>query len=182
MSSSSSDGGKRSEALGEDFLWRWRDPGHLEAHRAEFYLDPESVLEMLRPLVAPLRPRRKGEGPAEAPGLTRLHEDFELPAVVGESGLREVDPEGSQSFWAYRRGRSIPSHVCLGERAPTRFVCLWGEWDADAFVIHTLYPGLRAPREIHDPELTLSDLPVSIEFWRNHAIITQEGSYSRDPH
>jgi hypothetical protein len=100
MSNSTRDGGTTSKPFGEDFQWRW----------------PESVMEMLRPLVATLRPRRTGK------------------------------------------------------------------WDVDAFAIHTLYPGLRAPREIHDLDLTLSELPHTIKFWRNHAIITQEGSYSRDPH
>ncbi|MFP4551057.1 MAG: hypothetical protein ACLFNT_09650 [Spirochaetales bacterium] len=159
----------------ESFTWRWRDPSHLEAHRAEFYLRPEEVLEELRPIVARMRPALP-DG-SDAP----FHADFELAEVVGESGLKEVNPGGSDSFWAYRLGRSIPSHLCFGTREPTKSVCLWGTWEEDVFVIHTLYPGRRAPREIHDPEIALNDLSHAIEFWRLHAIITKEGSYSLTP-
>ena len=164
----------------KDFEWRWRDPAHLEAHRAEFFLPPEEVLELLRPVVAPLRPDPPEDGSGEGRGV-QVHTDIELSVVVGESGLRAVAPDGSESFWAYRPGRSIPSHLCLGKRVATRSVCLWGTWEADAFVIHTLYPGTRAPREIHDPEIQLSDLAKAIEFWRTHAIITKDGSYSSRP-
>jgi hypothetical protein len=159
-----------------DFVWRWIDPSHLEAHRAEFYLPPEEVLEQLKPLVAEQRPDVVGSE------QVAFHTDIELPDLIGESGLKRVPPDGSQSFWGYRLGRAIPSHLCLGKREPTRSVCLWGAWEEDAFLIHTLYPGRRAPQEIHDPQIALSGLPESIEFWRTHAIITKEGSYSRTPY
>lgn len=161
------------------FEWRWRDPSHLEAHRDEFLRPLDEILEELRPHAAQRRPAPGGITQHDE---LELHGDFELESTVGESGLREVPPDGSESFWAYRPGRSIPSHLCLGKREPTRHVCLWGRWEPAAFVIHTLYPGRAAPREIHDPEVPLEELPAAIEFWRNHAIITKEGAYSRTPH
>lgn len=178
-----------------DFEWRWRDPAHLEAHRDEFHRSVEAILEELRPLVTERRPaasrlaasgHHRGD-PQAREGFQRigdleLHDDFELPEIVGESGLREVPADGTASFWAYRPGRTIPSHLCLGTREPTRHVCLWGRWESDGFVIHTIYPGRAAPREIHDPEIRLDELARSIEFWRVHAIITKEGAYSRTPH
>ena len=154
-----------------DFEWRWRDPEHLDAHRAEFFLPPEEVLELLRPRVASER----------RDATAAVHADFELEVVVGESGLRTVPADGSESFWAYRTGRTIPSHLCLGNRVPTKHVCLWGTWKGSVFEIHTLYPGTRAPREIHDPEIHLADLPAAIHFWSVHAIITKDGSYSHEP-
>lgn len=160
----------------DGFAWKWNDPSHLEAHRAEFYVPPEEVLEQLYPLVAERRPSESGTG--QVP----FHADFEFPGVVGETGLKTVAPDGSESFWAYRVGRRIPSHLCLGTRETTRSVCLWGWWAPDAFVIHTLYPGRRAPREIHDPDIELAQLPEAIEFWRTHAIITNEDSFSRTPY
>ncbi|MFW5694707.1 MAG: hypothetical protein ACOC47_01030 [Alkalispirochaetaceae bacterium] len=169
-----------SDEQTNDFAWRWRDPSHLDAHRSEFFLPPQQVLELLRPLVAPLRPDPMENARGEADELP-FHEDFELDVVVGESGLREVAPDGSQSFWAYRLGRTIPSHLCLGDRVPTKKVCLWGAWKGSVFVIHTLYPGRRAPREIHDPQIRLEDLPAAIQFWSTHAIITKHGSYSHEP-
>lgn len=167
----------------DTFEWRWRDASHLDAHRDEFARPVAEILEELRPLAATRRPSTDEIRKAltEGPG-PELHADFELAGLVGESGLREVAPDGSQSFWGYRPGRSIPSHLCRGEREPTSRVCLWGRWELDAFVIHTLYPGRAAPREIHDPEIGLDELPGAIEFWRRHAIITKEGQYSRTPH
>ena len=153
------------------WVWRWNDPDHLEAHRDEFSRPVEEILEELRPLVEPL---------FEKPGHW-LHRDWELAEPTGLSGLRSVVPDGSESFWAYRRGRTIPSHLCLGERRPTRSICLWGWWESDAFVIHTIYPGTVAPREIHDPQIDLKDLPAAIEFWRTHAIVTEEGRYTTVP-
>lgn len=157
-----------------DFEWRWRDPTHLDAHRDEFSRPVEQILEELRPLIAPLRP---------SPGAdrTEIHADWVLERETGASGLREVAPDGSDSFWAYRKGRAIPSHLCLGAPTPTRSVCLWGRWEEGEFVIHTIYPGVAAPREIHDPEISLEELPAAIEFWRNHAIITMPGRYSDSP-
>ncbi len=170
----------RSDERTNDFEWRWRDPSHLDAHRAEFFIPPEDVLELLRPLVAPRRPAPP-EGARSDAVEVPLHEDFGLEVTVGESGLREVPPDGSESFWAYRSGRAIPSHLCLGKRVPTQRVCLWGTWKGSVFEIHTLYPGTRAPREIHDPDIQLADLPAAITFWSTHAIITQHGSYSHEP-
>ena len=154
------------------FDWIWRDLDHLEAHRDEFLRPVDQILNELRPLAARERPQQI---PAER---VWLHADWELATIVGTSGLHTVPPDGSQSFWAYRRGRNVPSHLCLARREPTRWVCLWGWWETGAFVIHTMYPGRIAPREIHDPEIPLDELPAAIEFWRNHAIVTEEGQYS----
>ncbi len=176
-----------------EFTWRWRAPSHLEAHRAEFSRPLEDVLDELRPLVIATKPtgdelsgvtRSQAEAAGTPPpaGDPRwVHEDWNLSSTVGSSGLRRVSPDGTESFWAYRRGRHIPSHLCLGERQPTNSVCLWGWWERGTFVIHTIYPGTVAPREIHDPEITMTDLPAAIEFWRQHAIIVAEDGFSREP-
>ena len=145
----------------DDFAWVWRDPSHLEAHRHEFLHPVEDILDDLRERLAGQR------GEPDTP----LHEEWELPYETGLSGLKEVPPDGSESFWASRPGRSIPSHLCRGERRPTCWICLWGWWKEGSFLIHTLYPGRKAPREIHDPEIAPEDLPRAIEFWRKHAII-----------
>ena len=150
-----------------DFEWKWNDPVHLEAHRAEFLRPVEEILSEIKPLAAAQRNGGNGQ----------LHTEWELGRVCGTSGLREVDPLGSESFWACRKGRTILSHLCLGERIPTSWICLWGWWEESCFVIHTLYPGRKAPREIHDAEILPEELPASIEFWRRHAIITEEGQF-----
>lgn len=157
------------------FKWKWNDPEHFEAHREEFSRPLEEILEELRPMVVPLMPEES------AGGRSRLHEEWELSSTTGRSGLLEVTPGSDDSFWAYRPGRTIPSHLALGERELTRWICLWGWWEPEAFVIHTIYPGRKAPREIHDPELTLSELPRAIEFWRAHAIIIEPGGYTAEP-
>lgn len=160
------------------FAWRWNDPSHLDAHRAEFSRPIESILSELHPLVAVMRPHPEEIERSSEPIM--LHADWELSSVAGTSGLRVVPADGSESFWAYRHGRAIPSHLCHGERVQTRRVCLWGWWEQAAFLIHTLYPGTVAPREIHDPALALEDIPAALEFWSTHAIITSEGEYHNE--
>ncbi|POQ98791.1 hypothetical protein AU468_12180 [Alkalispirochaeta sphaeroplastigenens] len=154
--------------------WRWNDPDHIDAHRADFSVSPERVMEWLveEHLSRIEPPRREGW----------LHRSYEYPEVLGRSGLREVPPDGSASFWGYRKKRTIPSHLCEGEKSLTRHICLWGWWEEKDFVVHTLYPGERAPREIHDPDLKLQDLPDAIAFWRIHAIVVEKGDWSESHH
>ncbi|WP_143559083.1 hypothetical protein [Alkalispirochaeta americana] len=111
-----------------------------------------------------------------------VHASYEYPRFAGVSGLREVPPDGSASFWGYRNKRTIPSHLCEGEKSLTREICLWGWWDSPCFVVHTLYPGAKAPREIHDPDLTLQEIAGAIEFWRVHAIVVEKGDWSESHH
>ncbi len=172
-----------------DFDWKWNDPTHFEAHRKEFARPVEEILEELRPRLFELgeRVREILAAPSPEAGAERhwVHEEWELSAPTGYSGLRSVSPGNAagegDSFWAYRAGRRIPSHLCLGERELTSWVCLWGWVEPGVFVIHTIYPGRKAPREIHDPELALSQLSEAIEFWRTHAIVTEEGAFSVEP-
>ena len=107
-----------------------------------------------------------------------LHRAFQYPGTVGITGLRTVPPDGTESFWGYRRNRTTISHLCHGTKEPTDRVCLWGWWDGEIFIVHTLYPGEAAPREIHDPELPLDEVAKSLEFWRNHAIVVNKGDWS----
>jgi hypothetical protein len=167
--------------------WEWRDPEHLEAHRKEFTLPVERVLDEVaaravagNPGDHPLDPRDRAG--AESEGTDRwVHIDMDLGRVTGLAGLRDVPPDGSQSFWGYRLRRAIPSHLCFGQRRPTSHVCVWGIKRGERFIIHTIYPGTVAPREIHDPELALTDLPASIEFWRSRAIIVAPEEYRLEP-
>lgn len=162
------------------FAWRWNDPTHLEAHRTEFIRPVEEILEAVRPHLAALRPSPADLTASEQPVM--VHADWTLERPTGYSGLRNVPPDGSESFWAYRTGRAIPSHLVLGEREETSDICVWGWWEPDTFVIHTVYPGTVAPREIHDPALALADVPRAIAFWSTHAIITAEGAFRFEPY
>jgi hypothetical protein len=163
-----------------EFDWMWHDPSHFEAHRQEFARPVEEILQELRPKLLKLESPESTELGPEKPRRW-VHREWELPEVTGRSGLRRVTPAGGDSFWAYREGRRIPSHLTLGERELTHWICLWGWWEPGAFVIHTIYPGRKAPREIHDPELSLDDLPEAIEFWRTHAIVTEQGAFTFEP-
>ncbi len=156
----------------EGIRWKWKDPAHFEAHEKEFIRPVEEILEELSVLLSDMK---------RAPGDT-FHQDFCLSAPVGFSGLVEVPVDGSRSFWGYRKGRGIPSHLCIGEKIKTNMLCLWGWWEKDSlFVIHTVYPGKVAPREIHDPELHLEDIAQAVAFWSTHAIIVKEGEYHAKP-
>jgi hypothetical protein len=140
---------------------RFRDEGHMEAHAADFIVPLELVLGWVR---SRLEAAESRSGWA--------HFDFEAPRTVGLSGLKTIRPWTRGDFWARRKGRSLPSHLIVGRKQATRRLCVWGFWqDESSFVLHTLYPGRAAPREIHDPELEPSELPRSISFWTRHAIV-----------
>jgi hypothetical protein len=152
--------------MSSDFEIRFRDEGHLRAHAAHFAVPLDIALGWAREQLA-LRPRTGW-----------AHFDFKAPRVTGVSGLRRVRKWTVGDFWAPRKGRTIPSHLIVGEKVPTRWLCVWGFWqDGDTFVLHTLYPGRAAPREIHDPELTRTDLPAALRFWTRNAIVVAPGEW-----
>jgi len=138
-----------------------RDESHLEAHLDDFAVPLELALEWAgRRLAA--SPRRGGWE----------HFDFRAPRTTGLSGLRRIWPWTRGDFWGRRKGRGLPSHLVFGKKRPTSRLCVWGRWSEDgSFLLHTLYPGRAAPREIYDPELTLEELPRALRFWSKHAIV-----------
>jgi hypothetical protein len=141
------------------------DPGHLEAHKAEYLVALDELLGYAR------------QGLQERLAKPGLWESFvvKCPVVVGRSGLKRLWPWTKGAFWAPRAGRTIPSHLIRGKRRKTRNLCVWGVWqNTDVFLLHTLYPGKPAPREIHDPSLKLEDVQESVQFWLQHAIITEQ--------
>ena len=151
--------------MNQDFTITFRDEGHLRAHLDHFSVPLDTALGWARGQLAS-RPRTGW-----------AHFDFECPQPSGFTGLRSVVPGGSD-FWARRRGRTIPSHLVVGEKSITKSLCVWGYWqDASTFVLHTLYPGVVAPREIHDPEIALPELPNALEFWTHHAIVVATGEW-----
>jgi hypothetical protein len=144
-----------------------RDEGHLRAHSGDFAVPLELALEWAA--------RRLGASPGRS-GWE--HFDFEAPRIVGLTGLAVLRPWTRGDFWARRRGRALPSHLIVGRKRPTTRLCVWGFWqDAATFILHTLYPGRAAPREIHDPELPLAELPVALKFWTTHAIVVSDGEW-----
>jgi len=166
-------------SLEKDFEWVWSDPSHLDAHIRDFLIHPSKLLELIYPEVLDLKP----EAELIQDALNRkeelwLQQSFLLSEPVGKSGLKNVCEDGNSSFWGYRIGRTLPSHLCLGAKELTKSLCLWGRWEPGKFVIHTMYPGQVAPREIHDPELPLKELQTAIDFWRCYAIVVSEGEYS----
>ena len=163
----------------KDFEWTWSNPSHLDAHIRDFLIHPSELLELIYLEVLDLKP----EAELIQDALNRkeelwLQQSFLLSESVGKSGLKNICEDGISSFWGYRIGRTLPSHLCLGEKELTKSLCLWGRWEPGKFVIHTMYPGQVAPREIHDPELPLKELQTAIDFWRCYAIVVSEGEYS----
>jgi hypothetical protein len=139
----------------------FRDESHLRAHADHFSVPMDRALDWARARLE-ASPLRSGWE----------HFDFEAPEVVGLTGLKSLRPWTPGDFWARRRGRTLPSHLIVGQKRPTRRLCVHGYWqDETTFLLHTLYPGRVAPREIHDPELTMAELPEALRFWRRHAII-----------
>jgi hypothetical protein len=139
----------------------FRDEAHLRAHADHFSVPIDRALEWARARLEASTGRTGWE-----------HFDFEAPETVGVTGLKTLWPWTRGDFWARRRGRKLPSHLILGSKRPTRRLCVHGYWqDETTFLLHTLYPGRAAPREIHDPELTPAELPKTLKFWKRHAII-----------
>lgn len=149
--------------------WLFRDPTHIDAHRSDFLISPEELIDRLFPELANL----------DLPEGEWFHKDFILSHNVGYTGLVEVPADGSASFWGYRKGRAIPSHLAIGKKSTTRNLCVWGFREGEDLEIHTAYPGTSAPREIHDPEISLEELPQAISFWSRHAILVTEGEFAR---
>ncbi len=144
-----------------------RDEAHLRAHAGDFRVPLAQAIEWVRARLE-ASPARSGWE----------HFDFVAPGVVGVTGLRTLRPWTRGDFWACRRGRHLPSHLIVGAKRPTRRLCAWGFWkDGGTFVLHTLYPGRVAPREIHDPELEPADLPAALAFWTRHAIVVSPGEW-----
>jgi hypothetical protein len=159
-----SDGsGQPSEAVamvGGDEVVVSFDAGHLLAHADDFSLSWSEILDVIAVSLESIEPRA---------GV--VHAGFMQEGVVGMTGVATLDGSDS-SFWGYRPGRDVPSHLIVGAKGATREICVWGEWlSHDRFDLWTCYPGGPAPREIHDPDLALTDIDASIAFWSVHAII-----------
>lgn len=143
------------------------DSAHLEAHLPDLRVPLEAALEWAR---------RRLEGSPRRAGEERL--EFRAPRAVGVTGLAVIRPWTRGDFWARRRGRRIPSHLIVGRKRLTRWLCVWGSWkDPATFELQTLYPGRSAPREIHDPSIRAEELPEAVRFWGRHAIIVAEGEW-----
>ena len=150
-----------------EIVIKFRDESHMRAHADHFSVPLDRALGWVQVQLA-LRTRMTGWA----------HFDFACPESVGLTGLKRLGFWTRGAFWARRLGRTIPSHLIRGEKIPTNRLCVWGFWqDGKTFVLHTLYPGRVAPREIHDPELTLADLPGAMKFWTGHAIVVVPGEW-----
>jgi len=143
----------------------FRDPEHFKAHEKDFLLPWENLINQIKEVLQ-----------ARIPQIGQ--EDIfacKLKQPVGYSGLFRIRPWTCKDYWGLRPGRNIPSHLIQGKRKKTRNLCVWGRWtNANTFLLHTVYPGIPAPREIHDPEIDLKDLGKSIRFWSQHAIIVEQ--------
>jgi len=144
-----------------------RDEDHLNAHLDHFSVTLDQALAWVRHRLEASSTRSGWE-----------HFDFRAPRRVGLTGLKTLRPWTRGDFWACRRGRSCPSHLIVSRKHPTRTLCVWGFWQDDStFILHTLYPGRVAPREIHDPELSPSEMGDAVRFWARHAIIVSPSEW-----
>jgi hypothetical protein len=152
--------------MNSEFTIRFRDEGHLKAHAAHFAVPLDTAMGWVRAQLS-ARPRQGW-----------AHFDFSAPRVTGVSGLRRIRPWTKGDFWAPRKGRTIVSHLVVGRKTSTRNLCVWGYWESEeTFILHTLYPGRRAPREIHDPELARTEVADAVRFWSRHAIVVAPGEW-----
>lgn len=128
----------------------------------------EPIDHLLAWVVEELAGRPRAEG---------AHFDFKCPRPVGLTDLKRLRP-WDQSFWAVRKGHSLPSHLIVGHQRLTRWLSVRGFWKDDStLVLHALTPGRLAPREIHDPEMDWSELGPAVAFWSRHAFVVAPGEW-----
>lgn len=138
-------------------------PEHLTAHMADCSLPWSEVVGEIARILAQQGSR---EGIVHVTGI--------IGRTAGVSGCIEVEP-GAGAFWAFRRDRAIPSRVIFGDKRLTNELCVWGRWmTEDHFELYTVYPGAAAPREIHDPAISLDEIETSVGFWSRHALVIQD--------
>ena len=147
-----------------DFEILIKDESHLAAHADDLYLSRQDALNLIRKELTSYP--REGE----------VRGVLKHTKPVGVTGLETLSPREDKSFWAYRKGRAIPSHLVYGRKKSTRHLAFWGQWrDPRSFVLSTFYPGKIAPREPHDPGIALAELKESVRFWAHHAIVVEPG-------
>ena len=139
------------------------DSKHLEAHRKEFLISLDDVLTEVKKALALQTPK---------PGSEVVF-TWKTRHPIGTGGLARVYFWTKNDYWAPRNGRTILSHLIRGRRPKIKTLCIWGRWDSEyRFLLHTVYPGKPAPREIHDSALTPETMREAVRFWSKHAIIT----------
>lgn len=133
------------------------DADHLVAHLGDFLVPFDEVLD------------RAAEALADA-GEELAIRTVEAPHPVGYSRLVALSP-GDPAYWGYRERRMYLSHLAPGPPSPTRLLTAWGRRPSpDRLVLHTVFAGGPAPREIHDPDLSPDAVDTSITFWTRHAL------------
>lgn len=138
------------------------DDGHLAAHADDFLVPLDDVLARVRAAI-----------PADAPIGTPFSVVVQAEQPLGRS--RCVPTAGRRTWWGFRPGRSIPSHLAAGEPEDVSVITAWlCRDDADNATVTAVYPGLPAPYEIHDPDMPEAERPVSAAFWRDRALLAPE--------
>lgn len=136
------------------------DMPHIAAHLTAFEIPFSRVVDLVRRTIA-RRPR--GE----------VVKAVRSSSNIGVSKCVTLKPR-DVAFWGHRPGREIPSHLVVGAGRPTREMTIVGRWlDRKRFFVRTVYPGPLAPREIHDPEITLGEIDEAIAFWSTHALVVR---------
>ncbi len=140
-------------------------PEHLETHRQEFIIPLDEVLDIVREILSEKTPN---------PGFEDVFV-YKTPYFVGMGGLATIHFWTTDDYWNYRKERTILSHLIKRKRPKIKTICIWGYWETEnKFLLHTVYPGNIAPREIHDPELTPETMREAVRFWSKHAIIVDK--------
>ena len=136
--------------------------GHLAAHADDFLVPLDEVLT-----------RIKADIPSDTPIGVAFRLVIRSDRPLGRS--RCVPAAGRRTWWGFRTGRQVPSHLSAGEPAAVSVLTAWlRRDDADNVALLTVYPGEPAPREIHDPEMPEHEREASIAFWREHALLAPE--------
>jgi len=123
----------------------------------------------------------------ETEGLRFVRVQVNLNRVIGRSGCMETD-NNSDTFWAYRPGRAIPSRFVVGQgREVTTLVVIACRPDGEDWQLVTAYIGEFAPMELHDPYwggswATVKERIEAKEFWGSHALTlsTEEADVLKD--
>lgn len=136
------------------------DESHFAAHASEMLIERDEIESIIRRALT------------QAPRNGHVRTSVRHSRAIGYTGLKRVRLRDAASFWGRRPKRGILSHLVDAPRKKTRNLCFWGDWvDSNVFRLVTFYPGTPAPREIHDPAISASEMKEAVAFWATHAIV-----------
>lgn len=150
-----------------------RSKQHMEAHREDFLIPYEDLIEWCRE-----------NGQFE--DLAQYFEviEVEFPFYIGYGKLFETGP-GDDVVFAMRVNRDIYTRF-IKNREPylikSCVICLRKNLEREGkYYLVTMFPGFKSEKEPQDKSIsTMQELKKSLDFWNKHALLYEPGIIQLD--